>query len=137
MKSIQIIAKLRKKEIDDLQNQISQVYNLIQNLENKKNDYIESMNKQTDFLNNNQSFVFDSKSFFDFVDAEITKINCELKSYNEIIEQLSDKLLDAFFELKKIEVYIKNLNIKKSEKLAKKEIELMNEIALMNFFRNK
>jgi hypothetical protein len=136
MKSIKTIAKLHKKRIDDLKSEIAEVRKLVIELENKRNNFIESFNNQAEFINKNPNFAFDCKPYFDSINIEVTKISYAINNHNQIIDRLNNELIIAFTEAKKIEIFIKNKNILEHQKQAKKESAMMNEIALNNFIKS-
>lgn len=136
MKSLKIIIKLHKKKINDLKSKISIEEDLIFNLKNKKDEIKKSADIQIEFINKNPSFAFNSCYYFDSIEKQINNIMHEVKSHQQIIDTLKNELMSTFYELKKIEIFLKNRNIKESQKLAAEEVTIMNEIALNNYIKN-
>ncbi len=128
MRGLEISLKKKEHDIKSLSSFISDLKTTIQNLENKKNEYIMTINRLNNEKSNNLSDIqFKNYYILELLD-KIEQIQKEIVRLEKQIDEQKEKLKINLGEKKAIKKYKEKLEVEKNKKEIQKETNISNEV---------
>lgn len=136
MKSLNTLIRLQKKEIDELKRQKTL-------FEEKREECYQALSRLADQLQfemKTAQQMPDMAQFFGDFAASIKtgqeQINGLIRRTDKEIETLAQRIQERFSEMKKYEITLENYKKREKEKIAKRDAQTMDDIAINNYIRN-
>ncbi|MGB1076839.1 MAG: flagellar export protein FliJ [Bdellovibrionales bacterium] len=127
------LIKVQKHRVDEKQKILARLYREQEELEQKKQELLEQIEKETQIANQMDDDPITRLSFANFVDntkTKIAKLDDDIDKVKMRVELAQDKIREAFEELKKTEIVERNRKTEEKKKIAKKVSQELDEIGI-------
>lgn len=132
------LIKVQKHRVDEKQKILARLYREQEELEQKKQELLEQIEKETHIANQMDDDPITRLSFANFVDntkTKIAKLDDDIDKVKMRVELAQDKIREAFEELKKTEIVERNRKTEEKKKIAKKVSQELDEIGIEGYRR--
>ena len=132
------LIKVQKHRVDEKQKILARLYREQEELEQKKQELLEQIEKETQIANQMDDDPITRLSFANFVDntkTKIAKLDDDIDKVKMRVELAQDKIREAFEELKKTEIVERNRKTEEKKKIAKKVSQELDEIGIEGYRR--
>lgn len=139
MAELDPLIRLYKKQVDDKQRVLADLYREVEELEQKKQAMLDEIEHESQVLA--EMGALDTQTFFGpYVDGmriKIADIEQEITALEKRVDMAREEVRRGFAELKKVEITAERRADEEKRAIAKKESDVMDEIGLDAYRRQQ
>lgn len=137
MKGINTLIKLSKRNLDELRREMGGLQNQKAQLEQATLKLSEELKKEIEIAGKQPEMSAFFGGFSKRIKNRQEEIVAEIKKLDDKMKKLSEKIAEAFSELKKYEIAKENHRLREEEKQRMRETAQLDEIASQQFRRKQ
>lgn len=135
-KKFKSLRRVRQFELDELRRYLAEVLEVINKLEQRRDDLAAKVDRERQAAANNPEFASDLATFMAQARAQDEKLRREIASYQAELDKRRDMVTEGFKAVKQVDVLIDRAEAKEAKERAKKESQQLDEIAGRRAFKN-
>ncbi len=131
------LIRLRDHELDEKRRILAELNDAVTSLENQKNAHLQSLEREKKLVEEDATAAQHIANFIDRTLKECDRIDQKIAILMVEVEKATDAVREAFLELKRLQVTQDQRDKKEAKRLAKLERDILDEIGLDQFQRQR